>query len=131
MAFDTGWSGLDRTIGLPVVGGAGDRRGARQRDRDLHPEDVLDVALVEADLLVGPVQHEVPVAGDQVEQVEGLDGDLGVLDRRDVERGHDDALVGLVEGAEHLVVEAGRRVDDDEVEVATQGLDRRDAPARR
>ena len=89
----------------------------------LHPQDLLDVGEGEADLLVRPVQDEVTAVRDEVEQVQGLQGDLGVLDGRDVEGGHDDALVGLVEGAQHLVVEAGWGVDDHEVEVAPQGLD--------
>ena len=53
----------------------------------------------------------------EVEQVEGLDGDLDVLQRRHVERGDQQQLVGLVERLEDVLVEGRGGVDDDVVEV--------------
>ena len=57
------------------------------------------------DLVVGAVEHQVPVVPGDVERVERLDGDLDVLQRRHVEGGDQHDLVGLVERGEHLLVE--------------------------
>ena len=129
--LQTGWSGLDRTIGLPWLVALATAVRARQRNRDLHVQDVLDVVRRQADLVVGAVEHQVPVVRDEVQEVERLDGDLGVLDGRHVEGGNDEALVGLVERVEDLVVEARRGVDDDVVEVDGAGSGSPGARARR
>ena len=77
----------------------------------------------EPDVVVGPVEQQVAVVAGDVEHLEGLERDLDVLQGRDVERGDDDALVGLVEGGQRLLVEGGRGVDDDVVERLAQRLE--------
>ena len=69
------------------------------------------------DLVVGAVEHQVAARLGEVEQVEGLAGDLDVLQGRHVEGGDEQQLVGLVEGLEDVLVERGGGVDDDVVEV--------------
>ena len=58
-----------------------------------------------------------PALARVVEQVERLERELEVLQRRDVERGEQRDDVALVERGEHVVVERRRGVDDDEVEL--------------
>ena len=114
----------DRVLGL----GADDRLAGVGRVRDLRtrsgsrrrcvmPSVLSTLSGGEPDLVVGPVEDQVAVGLREVQQVEGLDGDLDVLQRRDVERGDQQQLVGLVEGLEDVLVEGRGGVDDDVVEV--------------
>ena len=109
-----GVRGGDRLAG---VGGVGDLGRGRDGLRDLHVQGRLDLVRGQPDLVVGPVEHQVPARLREVQQVEGLAGDLDVLQRRHVERGDQQQLVGLVERLQHVLVERGRRVHDDVVEV--------------
>ena len=54
------------------------------------------------------------------EHLEGVEGDLDVLERRHVERRDDHGLVGLLEHRQRLLVERRRRVDHDVVEHRAQ-----------
>src|SRR6478735_5556205 len=108
----------DRRAG---VRGGGDVDGRRDLRGDVHPQDRLDLLRADADGVVGPVQQQVEVAVADVEHLDGVEGDLDVLQGRDVERRDDDALVGLVQGGQRLLVEGRRGVDHDEVVHGPQG----------
>jgi len=97
------------------------RAGDLRRDRG--PQALLDLADGEADLAVGPVEHEPPPVARVVQQVHRLERQLEVLQRRDVERRDQGDHVGEVERREHVVVEGRWRVDDDVVEVVAQHLE--------
>src|SRR3954452_13853390 len=94
--------GDDRGAG---VGGGGDVDRGGDLGRDVHPEDGLDLLGTDADGVVRPVEQQIAVSASDVQHLERVQGDLDVLQRGDVEGGHDDALVGLVEGGQGLLVE--------------------------
>ena len=60
-----------------------------------------------------------------VEQLERLEGQLEVLQRRDVQGGEQREHVAPVERGEHLVVEGRRGVHDDEVELLLEHVEHR------
>ena len=106
----TGWSGCrhdDRSAG---VGGGGDV----DRGRDLAPRPACPGS-------PRPSRRRCPTASSarlssrwrwsagDVEHVERLERHLDVLEGRHVERGHHDALVGLVERGQRLLVERRAR----------------------
>src|SRR5262245_45112998 len=62
--------------------------------RDLHLQRSLDLALRQADLRVGSVEHETDVVRREREQLERLQREPDVLQRRDVETAQDQQLVG-------------------------------------
>ena len=74
----------------------------------------------EPDLGVGAVEDDPPLLPRVVEQVERLERELEVLQRRDVQRGQQAEHVARVERGQHVVGERRRRVDDDEVEHALE-----------
>ncbi len=109
--------GADEQDRLAGVGGVRDLGRRRDGRRDRHPERALDLVRGEPHLVVSPVEHQVPARLREVEQVQRLHGDLDVLQCRDVERGDQKQVVGLVEGLQHELVERRGGVDDDEVEL--------------
>src|SRR5436190_6298749 len=96
-----------------------DRHGhvalARDLELDLHVEGPLNLARPQAHLGARAVEEQMAPLLRVVQQVERLQRQLDVLDRRDVERGDEQELVGAVERREHRPVEARRGVDDDHV----------------
>src|SRR6185312_872526 len=88
---------------------------ARDLELDLHVEGPLHLARPQADLGAGAVEQQVAPLLRVGEEVERLQRQLDVLDRRHVERRDEQKLVGAVERREHRPVEEGRRIDDDDV----------------
>ena len=80
------------------------------------PEHVRDVVLADADLALGPVEHQRDHARLAAHQLERLEPELRVLQREGVEHADDDEVGGGVDRRDHLGREPGRRVDDDDVE---------------
>ena len=126
----TGCLGSSSTIGHPAVDRGGHVPGAGDLGRrsasagSSRPRVIARPTLESA-----PVQHDPPALAREVEQVQGLQGELEVLQRRDVQGGDQRDHVGDVERREHLVVEGGRGVDDDVVEVPAQHVEDPRRPA--
>ncbi len=98
-----------------------DARGDLHGDGDA--DRALDVGCGEADAGPAAVEDHLPLAPGEPEVVEGVEGDLQVLQRRHVQRGEQDVHVGEVEALQHDVSEGWRRVDDDVVVHARRHLD--------
>ena len=111
----TGCFGSSRTIATPRLTEAGHRRAARHHDGDVRLDRRDDVLGAQTDLGVRAVEHDEPRVLGVAEQVERVQGQPQVLDRRDVERGDQDEDVAVVEGGQDVLGEGRRRVDDDVV----------------
>src|SRR5438270_3539829 len=85
----------------------------------LHLQSSLDLADVELYLRIRPIEHQLELAHGNVQQPEGLEAELDVLNVRNVHSGDEEDVVTLLEQRQHHVVEVGRRVDDD---VGAEGL---------
>ena len=72
------------------------------------PQHPLDVGGGQPDLGLGPVEHDEPGLRRVVEQVEHVQGDPQVLERRQLGRGHQDVDVRRVERGQHRVAERRR-----------------------
>ena len=116
-----GWFGDEVRIGTPELVDAAMSIDVVIWVEMSMPEDRLDLLGVDADGVVGPVEQQVPVAAADVQHLEGVQGDLDVLEGRHVERRDDHGLVGLLEHGQRLLVERRRGVDDDVVEHGAQG----------
>src|SRR3954469_6291992 len=86
----------------------GNVAAGRYVGQDRHPDDPLDVGRGEAHLGVGGVEYDQPVLLGQVEQVERVQGDAEVLQRRDVGRGQQDVHVRGVQRGQYVVGELRR-----------------------
>ena len=115
IAFEKSAPGSARTAASPRLTESGTDAVGRELVGDLDLQRRLDLALRQADLRVGPVQHEADAVRREREQLEGLQREPDVLQRRNVEPAEHEQLVGAVERREHRPVEERRRVDDDHV----------------
>src|SRR3954466_10866003 len=95
----------------------GKRHGAVPRDLEahLHPERSLDLVLLHPDLRVGAVEDDLDPLLREREQLERLQREAQVLQRRHVQAREQEQLVGAVERRQHRAVEERRGVDDDRV----------------
>ena len=110
IAWLTGCLGCDADDRLTGVGRVRDlARRSGSPAAIVMSERALDLVRGQPDLVVGPVEDQVATWLREVEQVERLDGDLDVLQRRHVERGDQQQLVGLVERLEDVLVEGRAR----------------------
>ena len=82
MASLQGWRGSRTTIGVPALVAAAMSTEVATWVGDLHAEDRLDLVGADADGVVGPVEQQVAVAAGDVEHLQGLEGDLDVLEGR-------------------------------------------------
>ena len=119
---DAGLRGVEDD-GRALVHRLGHHDVARDRGIGLDLQRPLDLADVELHLGVGPVEDQVELRHRGVEQPQGLQPDLHVLDVRDVHARDEQHVVADLDQAEDDVVEVGRRVDDDVVGEGPQQLD--------
>ena len=105
----------ERTAGLPRLTASGTARSLGISKRDPRLERRLDLAPLHADVRVRAVQDDADALGREREQLERLDREPDVLDRRHVEAAQEQELVRAVERRQHRPVEEGRGVDDDHV----------------
>ena len=123
----------DEDVCEVVERGRGIRLRARQDDRDSlvdRPRDLAvggdedvrlasehrdDVVLADPDAGVGPVQDELDLLRVVIHETEGLEPELGVLERERVERADHHEVGARVDRGDDLGREAGRRVGDDVV----------------
>ena len=120
MAALDGWLGVEVRMGTPELVDAAMSMDVVIWVEMSMPRIDSTFCGVDADGVVGPVEQQVPVAAADVEHLEGVQGDLDVLEGGHVERRDDHALVGLLERGQRLLVEGGRRVDHDVVEHRAQ-----------
>src|SRR5262249_22548942 len=82
---------------------------------DLRLEGALHLGALDADVRVRAVQQDADALAREREQLERLEAQAYVLDRRYVEPAEQEQVVGAIERREHRAVEERRRVDDDRV----------------
>ena len=107
--------GSASTAGLPAVHGQRHRPVARHLEADLRLERRLDLGPLQPDVRVGAVEDDPDPVRRERQQLERLQAQPDVLDRRHLEPADEQQLVGAVERRQHRPVEERRRVDDDHV----------------
>src|SRR5512133_728814 len=86
---------------VPAVDGKRADPVARHLECDLALECCLDLLRLHADLRVRPVEHELHALVREREQLEGLQAEPDVLQRRHVQPAQEQQLVGAVERGQH------------------------------
>ena len=100
---------------LATVDAERDGTVGREVGPDLRLQGTLHLGALDADVRVRAVQDDADSLARERQQLERLEAEPDVLDRRHVQPAEQQQVVGPVERRQHRPVEEGRRVDDDRV----------------